>query len=50
MNVDSRRVIDESVFGKKEEIIPLWGPVVNKSIRALVIFPQHLKVVTLVLE
>ena len=31
MNVDSRRcVIDGSVFGKKEEIIPLGGPVVNK--------------------
>ena len=30
MSVDSSRVIDESVFGKKEEIIPLRGPVVNK--------------------
>ena len=30
MSVDRSRVIDESVFGKKEEIIPLWGPVVNK--------------------
>jgi hypothetical protein len=47
MNVDSLRVIDESVFGKKKEIIPPQRPVVNKCFLLLVIF---LSLVTLVLE
>ena len=51
MSVDSSRVIDESVFGKKEEIIPLRGPVVNKCFLRLLLYPKvSLSLVTLVME
>ena len=60
MSVDSSRVIDESVFGKKEEIIPLLllllhttrgvRPVVNKCFLPPGLYYLKVSLVTLVME